>query len=47
MVGIDQLVGPRSGSEARSVIEVITAMVTVSVEKTDLRPVPMPLASWN
>lgn len=47
MVGIDQDVGPRSGSEARSVIEVITAMVTVSVEKTDLRPVPMPVASCN
>ncbi len=44
MVGIDQDVGPKSRSEARSVIEVITAMVMVSVEKADLRPVAPPVA---
>ena len=43
MVGIDQDVGPRSRSEARSVIEVITAMVMVSVGKADLRPVALPV----
>lgn len=49
MVGIDQDVGPRSRSEARSVIEVITAMVMVSVGKADLRPLALPGASchWN
>lgn len=36
MIGIDQDVGPMSGSEARPVFEVITAMAIVSVEKTDL-----------
>lgn len=41
MVGIDQDVGPRSRSEARSVIEVITATVMVSVGKADLRPVDL------
>lgn len=44
MVGIDQDVGPKSRSEARSVIEVITAMVMVSVGKADLRPVAPPVA---
>lgn len=44
MVGIDREVGPRSRSEARSVIEVITAMVIVSVGKADLRPVALPVA---
>lgn len=47
MVGIDQDVGPRSRSEARSVIEVITAMVMVSVGKADLRPVAPPVALWH
>lgn len=45
MVGIDQDVGPRSISEARSVIEVITAMVMLSVGKADLRPVALLVAS--
>jgi len=42
MVGIDQHVAPRSRSEARSVIEVITT--AVSVRKADLRPVALPVA---
>lgn len=41
MVGIDQDVSPRSQSEARSIIVVITAMVVVSVGKSDLRPVAL------
>ena len=45
MVGIDQDGGPRSRSEAGSVIEVITDMVMVSVVKHDLRPVALPGAS--
>lgn len=45
MAGIDQGGGPRSTSEARSVIEVITAMVMVSVGKGDLRPVALLVAS--
>lgn len=44
MVGIDHNGGPRSGSEARSVIVVIMAMVMVSVGKADLRPVVLPVA---
>lgn len=47
MVGIDQHVGPRSRSEARSVTKVITAMVMVSVGKADLRPVAPPVASCH
>lgn len=45
MAGIDQGGGPRSGAEARSVIEVITAMAAVPVGKADLRPVPLLVAS--
>lgn len=45
MAGIDQGGGPRSGAEASSVIEVITAMAAVPVAKADLRPVPLPIAS--
>lgn len=41
MAGIDQGGGPRSRAEARSVIEVITAMAVVPVGKGDLRPVPL------
>lgn len=44
IVGIDHDGGPRSRSEARSVIEVIMAMVMVSVGKADLRPVVLPVA---
>ena len=47
MVGIDQDSGPRSKSEARSVIEVIMAMVMVSVGKADLRPVSLPVVSCH
>lgn len=45
MAGIDQGGGPRSRAEARSVIEVITAMAVVPVGKGDLRPVPLLVAS--
>lgn len=41
IVGIDRDVGPRSRSEARSVIEVIMAIVVVSAGKADLRPVDL------
>lgn len=41
MAGIDWDGCPRSSAEARSVIEVITAMAAVPVEKGDLRPVPL------
>lgn len=46
MVGIDRDGGPRSRSEAWSIIEVITAMVIVSVGKADLRPVAL-LEAWG
>lgn len=45
MAGIDQGGGPRSRAEARSVIEVITAMAVVPVGKGDLRPVPLLVTS--
>lgn len=41
IVGIDRDFGPTSRAEARSVIEVITAIVVVSVGKADLRPVDL------
>lgn len=47
MVGIDQDVGPMSRSGAGSVIEVIMAMVMISVGNADLRPVALPLASCH
>lgn len=44
MAGIDRGGGPRSSAEARSVIEVITAIAAVPVGKDDLRPVPLLIA---
>lgn len=41
IVGIDWDVGPGRRSEARSVIEVIMAIVVASVGKADLRPVDL------
>lgn len=41
MVGTDEDVGPKSTSETWFVIEVIMAMVMISVGKADLRPVAL------
>lgn len=45
IAGIDWDVGPRRRSEARSVIEVIMAIVVASVPKTDLRPVDLSVST--